>query len=340
MPLLDQPFGWTWLLVIGWTGYRLLSSLVLAFYEAAHLGQKKTSGIFLFHMIGSLVIFAIFGAAGWRMIAGPKGAGFTMCFGAIGGLVGLIVGLVVDMVLVLRVQHRIAVAIVAGKAARYAEMLDLGDSEQRVRAAIAMAFIGPKALFAIPQLLNAWKDRDADLRYRVAIAFGCTESEEPEVIAAMQSGLQDSDPRVRVVAAWVLVKRKIAEPDAVVPILRTGLTQEEDVKNLALDALAELGPDAAPAIPELIAMIDDTAKENFAARWVLAKIGPPAVPALIPLLKSDSRKVRVTAIDALAEIGPAAREALPALQELQSESDRNIRSSASMAIAKILEGKS
>jgi HEAT repeat protein len=335
MPLLDLPFGWTWLLVIGWMGYRLLISLMLGAREAANLGRREFKGMFFFHLLGSAIVWAIFGAVGWRTIFGQAGPISVVCFGIVTGFVGLAAGFLIDMFLVTQFQHRIAVGIVTNKASTYAELLDLGDSEQRIRGAQAMAFIGPKALFAVPQLLVAWKDRDADLRYHVAVALYCIGADDPAIGAAMQNGLSDTDARVRVVAASLLVKRKQAEADAVLPLLRAGLTMDEDIRNLAADALAELGPAAAPAIPDLIALMGEDFNHNYLARWVLASIGSAAVPALLPLLQSESKKVRATAIDTLAEIGPAAREALPALQDLALKSDKNTRMTIASAIAKI-----
>jgi HEAT repeats len=338
MPLLDQPFGWTWLLLIGWTGYRLLSGLLLGVREAANLGRGEPAALFLFHLIGSAIVWAIFGAVGWRTFFDRAGPVTVICFGIMTGFLGLLVGIVVDFLLVARYQHRIAVSIVAGKATTYAEQLELGDSEQRVRAAKAMAFIGPKALFAVPQLLAVWKDRDAELRYTVAVALGCTDSDDPAVIAAMQSGLQDADARVRVAAAWALVKFKRADAEVVVPLLRAGLKMEKEVKEIASSALYELGPAAAPAVPDFIAMIGEDFNDNALARYVLAAIGSPATPALIPLLQADIRKVRELAIDILGEIGTPAREALPALQELLHDPDKRIREAATRAVAKV-EGK-
>jgi HEAT repeat protein len=213
--------------------------------------------------------------------------------------------------------------------------LDLGDSEQRIRGAQAMAFIGPKALFAVPQLLVAWKDRDPDLRYQVGIAFWCMQADDRAVVAAMKNGLSDTDARARVVAASVLVARRAAESLDVLPILRAGLKLEQEARDVATQAIAELGPAAAPAIPDLIALIGEDFNDNYLARWVLVSIGSASVPALIPLLQSESKKVRATAVDILAEIGPAAREALPALHYLAEESDKNTRMMVAAAIAKI-----
>lgn len=338
MPLLDQPFGWSWLLVIGWTGYRLLAGLWLGVREAANLGRNPPNGIFGFHIIVSMIVWAIFGAVGWRTFFDRAGPVTVVCFGVLTAFVGLVAGIIVDLFLVTRYQHGIAVRIVAGKAGTYAEQLDLGDSEQRVRAAQAMAFIGPRAQFAVPQLLAAWKDRDADLRYNVAIALGCVDSEDPAIAAAMQNGLQDADARVRIVAAWVLVKQKQADAAVVVPMLRAGLTMDKELKDIANNGLFELGPAAAPAIPDYVAMIGEDFNDNAIARYTLAAIGSPAVPALIPLLQADNRKVREAAIDILGDIGTEAREALPALQELLHDSDKRIREAATRAVAKV-EGK-
>jgi hypothetical protein len=338
MPLLDQPFGWSWLLVIGWTGYRLLAGLWLGVREAANLGRNPPNGISGFHFIGSMIVWAIFGAVGWRTFFDRAGPMTVVCFGVIAGFVGVIVGFIVDLILVMRYQHGIAVRIVAGKAGTYAEQLDLGDSEQRVRAAQAMAFIGPKAQFAVPQLLAAWKDRDPELRYAVAVALGCTDSDDPAISAAMQGGLQDTDPRVRIAAAWVLVKQKQADAAIVVPMLRAGLTMDKEIKDIANNGLFELGPAAAPAVPDYVAMIGEDFNNNAIARYTLAAIGSAAVPALIPLLQADSRKVRETAMETLGDIGTSAREALPALQELLHDSDKRTREAAIRVVAKV-EGK-
>src|SRR5438552_10300248 len=116
MPFLDQPFVWTWLLVMCWTVYRLLASIALALIEAGNLGRRPKRVVFDFHLLGSGAVWAIFGALGWRMLAPQAGPGFAVCFGVMAGFVGFVVGLIIDLFFVLRLQHRLAVLIVAGKA--------------------------------------------------------------------------------------------------------------------------------------------------------------------------------------------------------------------------------
>jgi HEAT repeat protein len=63
--------------------------------------------------------------------------------------------------------------------------------------------------------------------------------------------------------------------------------------------------------------------------------GVVAVPALIRLLGSSSEGDRNTACIALAGIGPAAKEALPALKKTLSNASVDVRSFARRAIERI-----
>ena len=73
----------------------------------------------------------------------------------------------------------------------------------------------------------------------------------------------------------------------------------------------------------------------------LAEIGPAArdaVPALIETLKDREVEVRGSAVYALGEIGPAARAALPMLGVLLKDDNADIRKAAAIALGKIQEG--
>jgi hypothetical protein len=66
------------------------------------------------------------------------------------------------------------------------------------------------------------------------------------------------------------------------------------------------------------ALKDKDKGTRIAAAFALGKIGPAAkdaVPALIEALKDKDRDVRSTAAQALSGIGPAAKAAVPALTE-------------------------
>ena len=69
----------------------------------------------------------------------------------------------------------------------------------------------------------------------------------------------------------------------------------------------------------ILEVLEDVGYEGVRA---LAKIGPPAVPALIKALKNGKKKIRAHAAEALGKIGPKARAAVPALvQELRNQGD-------------------
>ena len=73
--------------------------------------------------------------------------------------------------------------------------------------------------------------------------------------------------------------------------------------------------------------------------WRLAEIGPAAktaVPALAKLLDSDQPDVRLQALVALGEIGPAAKDAVPKISKLLvSDPFENVRSAAAFALGTI-----
>ncbi len=67
----------------------------------------------------------------------------------------------------------------------------------------------------------------------------------------------------------------------------------------------------------------------------LAKVGKPAVPALITALQDSDPQVRTSALIIIGQIGANAAEAIPALMRAIDDKDATVRSHAVQAIAKI-----
>jgi HEAT repeat protein len=84
----------------------------------------------------------------------------------------------------------------------------------------------------------------------------------------------------------------------------------------AARALARVGPKGVDALVE--ALTDSHAFKQAAAD-ALAEQGRDVVPALVRALRSDDVKRRAEAIDVLAQIGPDAAEAVPALADVLAE---------------------
>jgi len=64
----------------------------------------------------------------------------------------------------------------------------------------------------------------------------------------------------------------------------------------------------------------------------------PAVPLLMTKLKSDRTDVRITALGALASIGPSAKDAVTAIRALESDKSKEVQRAAQVAI-KVIEGR-
>jgi HEAT repeat protein len=115
---------------------------------------------------------------------------------------------------------------------------------------------------------------------------------------------------------------------------------DHDVRNrlAAIDAIEDLGPDAAAAAPALVKALDDPDRfVRWAAARTLGKLAPadagPAVRGLIKLLCYPDLDVRLAAVTALAAYGPLAADAVPALAKaVVSKDDDDMRVGAIRAL--------
>ncbi len=159
-----------------------------------------------------------------------------------------------------------------------------------------------------------------------------------------------------------------ADPDEIEPVLAL-LTDCEGslVRSRLADHLRTLGPDAAAAVPGLVHLL---AVGSFdTPEWVrdaLARIGPPAIPALVARLEAKDGGWRnahavealgmmgapaaaalvrwlgakepwlqANAAAALGRLGPAAADALPALRALRANAGPELREAIAEAVARI-----
>jgi HEAT repeat protein len=115
---------------------------------------------------------------------------------------------------------------------------------------------------------------------------------------------------------------------------------DADVVRQAAQALHELGPDAAPAVDELIAIVErDNDRNRMPAVFALIGIGPKAERAVPALIEAARHKTdfhtRYQACRALGAIGPAAKPAVPVLLEGLKESNPSVRGHAALALGGI-----
>jgi HEAT repeat protein len=120
-----------------------------------------------------------------------------------------------------------------------------------------------------------------------------------------------------------------------------GRSTKPGKRAFVIAALGEIGPDAAAGVPTLLEISNGTDLDvAMQAIVALVKIDPRTAATKIPALLEwarvgHDRRVRLSAIVALRDFGPAAASAVPALLELADEQDISISAGAIEAISKI-----
>jgi len=147
-------------------------------------------------------------------------------------------------------------------------------------------------------------------------------------IPGLLKAMEDPVPEVRQRALEALADLG-PHPDDRLPVFLEALEQRE-MRDGAAYALETMGPRAAPAVPSLIGALDGTRdSEAQALVGTLGAIGEQAVPALAEALRSGSLSVRKGALNALSEMEPGAPAgALPALIEALDDDDPAVRARA------------
>ena len=126
-----------------------------------------------------------------------------------------------------------------------------------------------------------------------------------------------------------------------VPLLRAGLHFAPDAaqRHRFAAALAQAGPEAAGAVPELVAALERALSRDIDLIRPLAVIGkesPEAVEALARALTDRSSVVRVMAAFNLGLMGGPATDAIPALERAAAgDSESKVRDQAARTLAKL-----
>ena len=110
---------------------------------------------------------------------------------------------------------------------------------------------------------------------------------------------------------------------------------DDNVVQWAARALAHIGP---VAIPELTAALQPkrgAPLQGFRVLETLAAYGAPAVPAIVTVLGHQDEVLHELAATALGRMGPAAKDALPALRQALQSPREEMREAAALAIARI-----
>ncbi len=196
--------------------------------------------------------------------------------------------------------------------------------------------LGPAASPLLPRLIDALSQENWDLQWAAADALGAVASPEPHVMSTLVSALDHPSPIVRSASARALARTG----NAAIRTLRALVADPSDQRGAwAAYALGEMGPIAAAAMPELrLGMRSRQDPLSIRCAIALAQVGSDleSIPYLIAALRSaNAQTPRRSAASALGHLGPAASEAIGALESLLDDEDFDVVQAAEEALSVI-----
>jgi HEAT repeat protein len=189
---------------------------------------------------------------------------------------------------------------------------------------------------AVTQLIGQLKSPDESVRLKAITQLGAEGEKAADAVVPLAELLNDQSPVLRALAARAL--GDIGAPaKSVVPQL-TSLLKDPDnaVRRQAVHALIAIRPGSNVILPLFIKLMEDSDPGvQMRVLNAVTDAGPAAVPGLIEALKND--KTAYWACVVLREIGPAAKDAAPALAEKLKDPEPEIRREAVLALGAIGE---
>lgn len=207
--------------------------------------------------------------------------------------------------------------------------------DSAVRASAALQLIGPAAAPAVPALSAALQARQERVVITAADALGAIGPPAKPAVGELRKLLASKIGPVRSHAAGALGGLGPDAAEAVAELTKAVTDTDPDVRRKSVEALGAIGPAAGSAASALVKALDDSmGTVTLHAAAALGHLGPAAVPELIPLLQSP--KHRPWAVMILAELGPAAKPAVPGLLAvIKSDAPYAERREALLALAVI-----
>ena len=171
-------------------------------------------------------------------------------------------------------------------------------------------------------LLAAISDEDEHVRDTAMHTILAFDSRNLEIIEKISPFLESEDDAIRWSTAIILAQIAPEMVPEMVPVLMEVIDSNERLRERgqAIQALGNLGPAGASAVPSLLHVIrNDEHRLKLEAAEAIANISPPAdtvVPELIEMLKNDYYAIRLSAAVALGGLGAKSVDALPILKKM------------------------
>src|SRR5262249_23159486 len=128
--------------------------------------------------------------------------------------------------------------------------------------------------------------------------------------------------------------------DAVAPLVSILKDSDSPYRKAAVVDAGVVGPTAANTVPYLSQILRERDRGvSYQAGQSLVKVGGPGVDALVEAWTADQDRVRLMAIVALQNAGPAGKPAIPVLETMWSKSDPAMRSQIDTAVINLRRAK-
>ena len=207
----------------------------------------------------------------------------------------------------------------------FRQWLDDGNDEVILTAIDSLRRLGPDAQALIPNLVACLGRGDERIHFRVLRALRSFQLAAAPAIPAVFRFLESASPESIPEGLEVLVSAG-AERELMVPLLRNLIQNRSSrVAAAAARLLEELDPVAARA--EVAKLAESLRNEErmrfdavFAALWAMGPDAAPAVYELIERLHDRDPQMRIRAVEVLRRLGPAAAPAVPEIDALLKDS--------------------
>jgi HEAT repeat protein len=185
---------------------------------------------------------------------------------------------------------------------------------------------------SIEDLIGNLKSSDESVRLQAIDELGASGEEAAEAVTPLVQLLKDDSAKVRAHAAWSLGEIGAPAKSAAAALVELLKDPDEAVRRQAVKAIRAIRPGPQVMGPLLVRLLED-ADPGVRIRILhaIAEAGAKAVPGLIKALDND--RICYWACLVLREIGPDAKDAVPALTKRLQDPRPEIRREAILALA-------
>jgi len=213
-------------------------------------------------------------------------------------------------------------------------MYALSYDEESVAVAVSSAVI-PMGAHAVGPLKRMLDDSNFFIRRRSAEILGKLGANAASATGALLERLADPQYEVQVAAEHALI---LIGPAAIPELMKTYYKDDEGARRSVVKLLGNFGPPAASPLAE-VAKKDASGFVRLSAIEALAQLNPfpkEALPAMINGLYDLDEGVRGGSADALSSLGATANPAIPVLKRLSAgDPDTLVRQKMSDALTAI-----